>query len=127
MIGLVPFRFLSLAPAAWTAGFEALYLAVVDSQGGSLAWWLIAALAAAVGLLIVAPVRSASGRPLLIAAAVILALSAAAGILSIGILLVPAVVLAAVAAAKVPAQWMKSTYGGVDARRVSCVFFGGIR
>jgi hypothetical protein len=102
MIGLVPFRFLSLAPAAWTAGFEALYLAVVDSQGGSLAWWLIAALAAAVGLLIVAPVR-ASGRPLLIAAAVILALSAAAGILSIGILLVPAVVLAAVAAAKVPA------------------------
>jgi hypothetical protein len=61
------------------------------------------ALAAAVGLLVVAPVRSASGRPLLIAAAVILALSAVVGFLSIGILLVPAVAAAGVAAAKVPA------------------------
>jgi hypothetical protein len=90
-------RLLAIAAAAWTAGNAALYLAVIGSQGGSPAWWYVAVLAVTMTMLVLA----AAGRwprPMLIASAVLLGGSAVAGALTIGLLLVPGAVAAAVAA-----------------------------
>lgn len=98
-------RYLAIAAAIWTVGFGAFYTVVIHSQGDAPAWWLLAALGVASVLLVlpVSGVLPASGRrrrPLLISGTVILGLCALLGILSIGILLIPAVCLATVAAAR---------------------------
>jgi len=71
----------------------AIYLAVISSQGDTPAYWFLAALAAA-GLCALATAVTAGARPL-VANVIILALCAVAGLLSVGILLVPAIVAAA--------------------------------
>ena len=91
-------RYLAIGAAVWAAGYAAVYAAVVTRQGNSPAWWYLALLAAGAGSLAVAATRRWP-RPVLIFAAACLALAALAGVLSIGMLLVPAVVAAAVAAA----------------------------
>ena len=98
-------RLLAIAAAAWTAANAALYFAVIVSQGGSPVWWYVAVLAVTMTMLVLA----AAGRwprPMLIARAVFLGGSAAAGALTIGLLLLPGAVAAAVAAMTVtgPAQ-----------------------
>jgi len=92
------FPHLGFAAAAWTAAFVVAYLLIIRSQAGTPAWWFVALLAAAAGLLL-APLRGRAARPALIGAAVVLGLCSMLGILSIGIFLVPAVVAAAFAAA----------------------------
>jgi len=91
-------RYLAIGAAVWAAGYAGLYVVVVSKQGNSPAWWYLALLAAGAGSLAVAAIRRWP-RPALIFGAACMALAALAGVLSIGMLLVPAVVAAAVAAA----------------------------
>jgi hypothetical protein len=95
------FPHLGLAAAAWTAVFVAAYLLIIRSQDGAPAWWFVALLVVAGGLLLV-PLRGRAARPALIGAAVVLGLCSMLGILSLGVFLLPAVVAAAFAAARVP-------------------------
>jgi hypothetical protein len=86
-----------MGAAVWAAGYAAVYVAIVGGQGHSPAWWYVALLGAGVALLAL----SSAGRwprPTLISGTVLLALVALAGLLSIGILLLPGVVAAAAAA-----------------------------
>jgi hypothetical protein len=90
-------RYLAIAAAVWAAGYAGVYVVVVSNQGNSPAWWYVALLAAGAGSLAVA----AAGRwprPALFFGAACLALAALAGILSIGMLLIPALVAATIAA-----------------------------
>ena len=91
-------RYLAIGAAVWAAGYAGVYVIVVIKQGNSPAWWYLALLAAGTGSLAVAATRRWP-RPALIFGAACLALAAVAGVLSIGMLLVPAAVAAAVAAA----------------------------
>jgi FtsH-binding integral membrane protein len=95
----VTYRYLAIGAALWAAGYTGIYLAIIHGQGNSPAWWYVALLAAGAGSLAFAAVRR---RPLapLIAGMVCLALAALAGVMSIGLLLVPGAVAAAVAAAR---------------------------
>ena len=90
-------RSLAFAAAVWTAANAALYFAVIRAQGGSPAWWYVAVLAAVMTMLVFA-VAGRRPRPMLIASAVLLAVSAVAGALSIGLLLIPGAALALAAA-----------------------------
>jgi hypothetical protein len=89
-------RFLAIAAAVWTAANAGIYLLVVSAQGNSPAWWYLAMLGTSALLFVLA-----AGRlwrvPLLITGAILLSGAALAGVLSIGMLLVPGA-LAAVAA-----------------------------
>jgi hypothetical protein len=93
-------RFLVLAAVIWAAVYIGVYFAVVSSQGNSPAWWYVALLAAGAGSLAFAAAgRWRRQQPLLLGVAC-LGLAALAGALSIGLLLIPAVVAAAVAAGR---------------------------
>ena len=89
-------RFLAIGAAVWTAAIAGIYLLVISAQGNTPAWWYLAVLGACALLFALA-----AGRlwpvPLLITGAILLTGAALAGVLSIGVLLVPGV-LAAVAA-----------------------------
>jgi hypothetical protein len=89
-------RLLALGAAVWTAGNAVLYLAVVHSQGGSPAWWYLALLGTAAAALAWCAVTGRAAVLSLCAAAVLGAL-ALLGLLSVGLLLVPAVLAAAIA------------------------------
>jgi hypothetical protein len=78
---------------AWIAGFTVFYLALIHSQGNAPAWWLVAVLVAAVIPLLLA-VAARPVRPALFAATLLLAGATLLGLLSIGLLLVPAVAAA---------------------------------
>jgi hypothetical protein len=91
-------RWLVIGAAVWTAGYGGVCLAVIAGQGSAPAWWYVALLVGAAGSLVVASAGQRR-RPILIVAAAMLAVAALAGVLSIGMLLVPAVVATAVAAA----------------------------
>jgi hypothetical protein len=90
-------RFLAIGAAVWTAANAGIYYLVISAQGNTPAWWYLAVLGVATLLFALA-----AGRlwpvPLLITGAILLTGAALAGVLSIGMLLVPGV-LAAVAAA----------------------------
>jgi hypothetical protein len=93
-------RYLAIAAAVWTLGFAVVYVILIRAQGSAPVWWVVAALAAVVAMLVLA----AAGRwakPMLITASVLLAGLTIAGSPSIGLLLVPAVVAAIVAAVRV--------------------------
>lgn len=89
-------RFLAIAAAVWTAANAGIYLAVISAQGNSPAWWYLAVLGTAMLLFLLA-----AGRlwpvPLLITGAILITGAALAGVLTIGLLLLPAAA-AAVAA-----------------------------
>ena len=89
-------RFLAIGAAVWTAANAGIYFVVISAQGNTPAWWYLAVLGAATVLFALA-----AGRlwpvPMLITGAILVTGAALAGVLSIGMLLVPGV-LAAVAA-----------------------------
>jgi hypothetical protein len=96
---------------AWIIGFTVVYLALIHSQGNAPAWWLIAVLVAAViPLMLAAAARPV--RPALFAATLLLAGATLLGLLSIGLLLVPA--LAAATAVTVLA-YQRPGHGGQPA------------
>jgi hypothetical protein len=106
-------RYLAIGAAIWTAGYAALYIAIVSRQGNPLAWWYLALLVVGAGSLAVAATGLVP-RTIVILGAVFLALAALAGALSIGMLLVPAVAAAAVAAIRPPPR-----PGPGDGRRIA--------
>ena len=89
-------RFLAIGAAVWTAANAGIYFLVISAQGNTPAWWYVAVLGASTLLFALA-----AGRlwpvPLLMTGAILLTGAALAGVLSIGMLLVPGL-LAAVAA-----------------------------
>jgi hypothetical protein len=89
-------RFLAIGAAVWTAANAGIYFVVISAQGNTPAWWYLGVLGASTLLFALA-----AGRlwpvPLLITGAILVTGAALAGVLSIGMLLVPGV-LAAVAA-----------------------------
>jgi len=89
-------RFLAIGAAVWTAANAGIYFLVISAQGNTPAWWYLVVLGAATLSFVLA-----AGRlwpvPMLTTGAILLTGAALAGVLSIGMLLVPGV-LAAVAA-----------------------------
>jgi hypothetical protein len=92
-------RYLVLGAAVWAAGYTGIYIVIVRGQGNSPAWWYVALLATGTGALALAAAKRRP-RPPLILGTVCLALAALAGLVSIGLLLVPGVVAATVAATR---------------------------
>lgn len=82
-------RMLVGAASAWIAGYLATYLVLIHSQGGSPAWWYIALLGVAIGMLSLV-VAGIIGRRALAATSAGLAFAAVIALASIGILLTPA-------------------------------------
>ena len=83
----------------WTAGYLVVYLLVVQSQGDQPARWYVLLLSLAVLALCFAVIGEGH-RPLIVAAVVMLAVATLAGLLSIGLLLLPALAAAAFAAVR---------------------------
>ena len=82
---------------AWAGAYVVAYLALVRHDGNSPAWWYVGLVA--VGTVpLIAVVAGWSSRPAVVASAVVLALAALLGLLSIGIVLLPSVVCVIVAA-----------------------------
>jgi len=98
---------LAFLAVVWTAGYAALYIGLVDQQGNQAPAWFVATyvgvLALAAAPLVAAGIgrRSTAG---IIVGATILGLAALVGVLSIGLLLVPAFIMAIVVAATRPAS-----------------------
>jgi hypothetical protein len=87
----VPGRWWGVAAAAWTLAYVLLYVAVVRSQGNEVAWWYVGLLWVASALAAAAP-STRRTRLFLGVAAVLYGIGALLGLLTIGVLLVPAVV-----------------------------------
>lgn len=83
-------RWALVAGALWIIGFLAVYLSVLHSQGDPTAWWYVAFLGLAELALCLAA-AGVGGQPLVIGVAVMLVLAMLAGLLSVGLLLLPAV------------------------------------
>ena len=90
-------RVLLWASAAWTLGYAAVYVAVVEGQDGGPAIWYLVLLILAAVLLAGAALRQI--RVAHVAALVVLLACTAIGLLSVGLLLLPAAVASAVALA----------------------------
>jgi hypothetical protein len=96
--GHVRARQLTVVAVLWAAGYLAAYVVLVAGQGGTPAWWYVGVLCAA----LVALVTSAAGvwsRPGLVLGGALLGVATIIALLSIGLLLLPAVaaIVAAVA------------------------------
>jgi hypothetical protein len=89
--GRVLTRWWGVAAALWTLGYVLLYVAVVRSQDNDVAWWYVGLLWLASALAAFA-LSTRRPRALLGAAAVLYAVGVALGLLTIGVLLVPALV-----------------------------------
>jgi hypothetical protein len=93
MIGNVTHRVLVAVATAWTAFYLIIYLGLISQQGGPIAAWYV-------GLLIVGAVCLGAGirsRLALVAGLVIDVAAALPAALTIGVLLLPAIVAAAIA------------------------------
>jgi hypothetical protein len=100
-------RWLALAATTWTGAYVVAYLVLVRHDGNSPAWWYVVLLAISVVPLIAA-VAGRLSRPGLFASAVVQALAALLGLLSIGVFLLPSVGCVFVAA-----SLLRSRYGPV--------------
>jgi hypothetical protein len=86
-------RFAAVGAAVWTGGYLAAYLLIMNGQDDSPAWWYVAVLVAAIVLLIPTALGRPSVPPLTVAV-ILLSGAALIGLLSIGVLLIPAVATA---------------------------------
>ncbi len=94
-------QLLALFAALWTGGYLGLYFNTVSSQGSTPALWYLALLLVAIGLLVLAGTQPA--RTWAIAAAVVvLGLSTLVAILSVGVFLTPALLMAVLALVATP-------------------------
>ncbi|MGI8456586.1 MAG: hypothetical protein ACR2LI_00520 [Propionibacteriaceae bacterium] len=89
-------RWLALLALLLTGGYALAYVVVVGSQHGSVAWWYLASLAVGAAALLVATAGRRS-RAALGVAVVVLWLGVLVGVLSVGLLLLPAAVVAGIA------------------------------
>src|SRR5215471_11703424 len=92
-------RILAAAAAVWVAGYLVVYLVIIGWQGdGPPAWWYVGLLVLVMGLLAGAAIGN-PGRGVLVGTVVLLGFATLIAMLSIGILLIPAVAAAVAAAA----------------------------
>jgi hypothetical protein len=91
-------RYLAIGAAVWAAGYAGIYIVIVRGQGNSPAWWYVALLAAG-AILLAFSAGGRHSRQTLILGTGVLGVAALIGVLSVGLLLVPGVVAAAIAAA----------------------------
>jgi hypothetical protein len=90
------YRWPALAALVLTATYAIVYVSAVRAQEGTIAWWYIGALVVAMVALGIA-VPGGRPRATLVVATVVLGLSFVVGLLSVGLLLVPALVASVVA------------------------------
>ncbi len=83
-------RWLAAIATIWAGGYVAGYLALVHHDGNSPAWWYVGLIAVAMVVSIAVAVGWLS-RPALIAGASAFGVAAVLGLLTIGILLLPAI------------------------------------
>ena len=96
---------LAFMAVVWTAGYAALYVGLVEQQGNQAPAWFVVTYVGVLALAAVPLVAAGIGRRStagIVIGATILGLAALVGLLSIGILLVPAVIMAVVVAAARP-------------------------
>jgi hypothetical protein len=91
-------RYLAIAAAAWAVAYAGSYAVTIGGQGNPVAWWY-AALPAAGAAALACAAAGRWPRPMSIFGAAVLGCAALAGVLSIGALLIPGVVAAALAGA----------------------------
>lgn len=92
-------RLYALAAALWTALYLVAYLFIVRRDGNRIAWWYAALVFAAVALTAAAATEGATRRAgkALLVALVVLVFSALMAVLTIGPLLLPAIIAVAIA------------------------------
>jgi cytochrome bd-type quinol oxidase subunit 2 len=88
---------LLIGTIAWLVGYLATYLVILHQQESSPAWWYVALLIVAIGML-GSVVAGRLGRRTLLAAAAVIGFATLIALLSIGIFLVPALVGVSIAA-----------------------------
>jgi hypothetical protein len=94
--GAVLPRVLAAAASAWSAAYLVAYLWVIDAQDGAIAWWYVVLMVLAV-LSFALPALGIWARAALTVGLVTSALAMLVALLSLGALLAPAVVAAAIA------------------------------
>jgi hypothetical protein len=93
----VKVRLLALGLAVWVAAYAWVYIVGMRDQGSTPYWWYVAIIGAGAA----PPVLAAAGlrsRSIFICGAVVLGIAAVLALPSIGMFLVPAVIVAAVVA-----------------------------
>jgi hypothetical protein len=96
-------RIYAFAAAVWAALYLGAYLVIVSSEGNGVAWWYVALIFAAVALTVAAGIEGATSRAskALLVALIVLGFAALMAVLTIGILLLPAIIATAIAAGAV--------------------------
>jgi cytochrome bd-type quinol oxidase subunit 2 len=89
-------RVLAGAATAWSVAYLVVYLWVIDAQEGEIVWWYVVLIVLA-ALSFALAALGASARAALTVGLVISALAMLVGLLSLGALLTPTVVAAAIA------------------------------
>lgn len=89
-------RWLASAAAMWAAAYIGVYLFLVHDQGDGPAWWYIGLIVLSI-LPLIAVASGRPSRPALVGSVVTMALATLLGLLSIGLLLLPALVCVIVA------------------------------
>lgn len=90
-------RWLASAAATWAAAYLGVYLVLVHYQGNGPVWWYIGLIALSI-LPLIAAASGRSSRPALVGSIVTMAAATLLGLLSIGLLLLPALICVIVAA-----------------------------
>jgi hypothetical protein len=90
-------RWLALVAAVWAAAYVGVYLVLVHDQENGPAWWYVGLVALSI-LPLIAAAGGRSSRPALVGSVVTMAVATLLGLLSIGLLLLPALICALVAA-----------------------------
>ena len=94
-------RVLAMGASLWAAAFAVAYVAIMRGQDDDPAWWY-AALVLVASVALAAAALGVARRSAAVAGLVLLTACAILGLLSIGVFLLPAVVTAAVAVARLP-------------------------
>jgi hypothetical protein len=91
-------RRLALAAATWATAYLGVYFVLVHYQGNGPAWWYVGLIVLSILPLITAAMGRVS-RPALVGSVVAMAVATLLGLLSIGLLLLPALIFVIVSAA----------------------------
>lgn len=96
-------RIYAFAAAVWAALYLGAYFVIVSDNGNGIAWWYVALVFSAVALTVAAGIEGATTRAskALLAALVVFVFGALMAVLTIGLLLVPAIIATAIAAGAV--------------------------
>jgi hypothetical protein len=89
-------RWLACAAAVWAAAYLCVYFVLVHDQDNGPAWWYVGLIALSI-LPLIAAASGRLSRPALVGSIVTMAVATLLGLLSIGLLLLPALICVIVA------------------------------